>query len=303
MKIRGIAIRINPLFLVVAAVAAYGHALPEVMGLFFVVILHELGHVLAAAKLGYQTETIELLPFGGVARLRSGHFGFTPSHETIIAICGPLVNLALALGGALLHLCGLLSGPSTQAFVTLNLTLLFFNLLPGLPLDGGRIARAGLARSKGYFEATKVVTRMSFLLSAALMTVGFASLWLGYADAGLLLLGFFLLVSAYTASKQTRYDLLRFLDTKRRERGDQAQPIQAFAVGADTSIADVAARLSPGSYHVIYVRTDHAQADAIHRLRPSAWPGQIGVVSETQLLDAVFLDSKWTEPVADLVQT
>lgn len=301
MKIQGIAIRIHPLFLVVAAVAAYGHALPEVLGLFFVVVLHELGHVVAAARLGYETEAIELLPFGGVARLRSGHFGFSPVHETIIAICGPLVNFGLAIGAALLHLLGVLPDALAQTFLTLNLSLLFFNLLPGLPLDGGRIARAGLARTKGYYEATRTVTTMSFFLSLALMTLGFGSLWLGYADAGLLMLGCFLLVSAYTASRQTRYDLMRFLDAKRREHVAQAQPLLSLAVSADTPVSEVAGRLTPGSYHFIYIKADAAGAQSARMQAQAMVPSQLGVVNETQLLDAVFVKSMWSEPIGNLL--
>lgn len=297
MKIAGISFRVHPLFLVVLAVAYFGRALPEVLGLFVIVVLHELGHVIAARLLGYQTESIELLPFGGVARLSSSSFGFSPRHETIIAIAGPLVNFLLALLGLLAHFALFISEPVALSFVTVNLSLFFFNLLPGLPLDGGRIARAGLARRRGYLAATKAVIRVSFLLSVVLIAMGTFALWLGYADAGLLLLGVFLLVSAYTAGKQTRYDLLRFLEVKRREKVS-AQPLSSFIVNSDAAIGEVAAKLAPGAYHLIYVRTE---LDVTVSHSSQSRTRTQGVIDEEQLLSAVFEHSMWTERVSALL--
>ncbi|MCY0901818.1 MAG: site-2 protease family protein, partial [Firmicutes bacterium] len=196
-----------------------------------------------ARWLGYEVEAIALLPFGGVAELRTGQLGFRPRDETLIAMGGPLVNLLLMLAALSIHLAGVIDERDAMVFATMNLTLFFFNLLPGLPLDGGRIARAGMAQSRGYHDATKGVLRMSFFLSATLMVLGSLSLLFGFADDGLLLLGLFLLVSAYTTARQTRYDVLRFLDAKRRERLTSPQPLTTLIVNGDTPIGDVARRL------------------------------------------------------------
>ncbi|MHB1628115.1 MAG: M50 family metallopeptidase [Bacilli bacterium] len=289
MTLFAVKVRVHPLFLAVLALAVYAHYLDQALMLFGVVLLHEFGHVVAAARYGYRTESVELLPFGGVARLGTRNVGWNSRHETVIAVCGPLVNLLLTVFALGLHIVGLLPEHFTNQFVTINLTLGLFNLLPGLPLDGGRIARAGLALARGYEAATRVVTRMSFYLAAALMVLGALSLWLGYADSGLLALGIFLLFSAYTLHRHSRYDTLRFLDAKRRDQYAVPLPVRALVVSEGAAIGDIAVAFSPGAYHMIYVR-DGARGDAF------AAP-----ITEQQVLEAIFDRGMWSESISELL--
>ncbi len=293
MKVWGIKLRINPLFLAVIAIAVYGHYFTQIALLFTIVLLHELGHVVAARAYGYEVESIELLPFGGVAKLSSHGLGWNVKHETIIAICGPLVNLLLSLLGISLHLTNHISQTEAMNFVSMNLTIALFNLLPGLPLDGGRIARATLSVQYGYERSTRVVTRMSYYLSVFLMFFGILSLWLGYADLGLLALGVFLLFSAFTLSKQSRYDTLRFLDSKRRSKKNAAEPLRALVVHPETAIGDIAVQFSPGTYHVIYIRDE-----SLHDQRYGLFARTI---DEEQILSAIFDRGLWREPILELL--
>ncbi len=295
MRIAGIRVRVHPLFLALMVLALYAHVFWDVVILFLIVVIHEFGHVFAARHYGYHTEYVELLPFGGVARLAVGTLGWNAKHETVIAIFGPLMNMVLALAAVMLHFTRIFPEKWLISFITINLTIMFFNLLPGLPLDGGRIARAGLAITEGYEHATRVVTKMSFIIATVLMILGVLALWLGYADVGLLALGFFLLFSAYTVNKQTRYDLMRFLDSKRRQDGASAQPLRSLAVLPTVSIGEVATRFAPGAYHLIYV---HELTERAHE------PGGVlaqDVLEEKDILDAIFEGGLWTEPVSQLL--
>jgi Zn-dependent protease/predicted transcriptional regulator len=116
-------------------------------------LLHELGHALQARREGVQIDGITLWLFGGVARFK-GMFP-TPGAEFRIAIAGPLVTLGLS--GAFIVLAALV--PSSHALHGVlawvgyvNLLLLVFNLMPALPLDGGRVLRSILWRAKGNFS-------------------------------------------------------------------------------------------------------------------------------------------------------
>ncbi|MCY0869990.1 MAG: M50 family metallopeptidase [Firmicutes bacterium] len=282
-------VRIHPLFGVVVAVAYFGHFLGQVGVLFAVVILHELGHVLAAHKCGYRTESVELLPFGGVARLECGTLGWHPRQEVVIAASGPIVNGVLMMLASALHLLGWLPDDATSSFVAINGTVLLFNLLPALPLDGGRIARAGISSGRGYYVATRMVIIMSFVLSCVLMATGALSLWLGFTDAGVLALGLFLLVSAWSLARDAQYDLMRFLDAKQREHPSRPQALHPIAVAGDATVADVARTLRPDAYHVVYVR--NVQPDE----------GFAGVVSEDALLRGIFEQGMWTKPIRELL--
>ncbi len=138
--------------------------------LFGCVVLHELGHALAARAFGIGVRDITLLPIGGVSRMEKNPD--TPFHELVIAAAGPVVSLALA--AALWAVTGVASslgkldpatilksmtpGSETALLWLLfaNLFLALFNLIPAFPMDGGRMLRAALAMFLGFGQATRV---------------------------------------------------------------------------------------------------------------------------------------------------
>src|SRR5262249_1593407 len=121
--------------------------------LFLCVLAHEFGHILTARTFGIPTPDVTLLPIGGVARLE--RIPEEPMQEFLIAIAGPLVNVAIALlliglGGADLsgrHLAAVESSavPMVDRLASVNLFLALFNMIPAFPMDGGRVLRALLA--------------------------------------------------------------------------------------------------------------------------------------------------------------
>jgi len=131
--------------------------------LFLCVLLHEFGHIFTARAFGVNTPDVILLPIGGVARLE--RIPEKPSEEFLIAIAGPLVNVAIAgllvlVGGASLQFARLanldISGGLVDQLAAVNLFLAVFNLIPAFPMDGGRVLRALLASRLGYVHATEV---------------------------------------------------------------------------------------------------------------------------------------------------
>lgn len=183
-SIAGIGIDIHatfPILLVWAALAQYQRygtleaavgGVFLILGVFAIVVLHELGHALAARRYGIPTRRITLLPIGGVAELE--RMPDEPRQELVVAIAGPAVNVALVLTFSLLFV---LTGagsvpPPTEAGIVINratvlamaiwinLSLALFNLLPAFPMDGGRILRALLAMRRGYAEATEIAARV-----------------------------------------------------------------------------------------------------------------------------------------------
>jgi Zn-dependent protease/CBS domain-containing protein len=132
--------------------------------LFLCVLLHEFGHIFTARAFGVSTPDVILLPIGGVARLE--RIPEKPSEEFLVAIAGPLVNVAIAgllvaFAGANLQLTHLVSLESTSAtlvdrLAAVNLYLALFNLIPAFPMDGGRVLRALLATRLGYVHATEI---------------------------------------------------------------------------------------------------------------------------------------------------
>lgn len=146
-----------------------------VLAMFVCVVLHELGHALAARALGVRTRDIALYPIGGVASLE--RIPEKPSEEFAIAVAGPAVNVAIAamlfLGLQLgsLFVPGLLTENIAGAFLwmlmLLNVGMVLFNLVPAFPLDGGRMFRAFLAWPLGHLRATRVAAWVGTVLAIA----------------------------------------------------------------------------------------------------------------------------------------
>lgn len=136
--------------------------------LFASVLLHELGHSLAARSVDVRTRDILLMPVGGIARLEGAPF--PPKKELWITAAGPLVNLAIAviawpLSKLLINdandLSKLYQYTLLDQILVINLVLGISNLIPAIPLDGGRVFRSIVAMRKGHLAATKIAARLS----------------------------------------------------------------------------------------------------------------------------------------------
>ncbi len=134
------------------------------------VLLHELGHALVARQLGVAVSGIELSFFGGAAKMVQ--LPRTASHEIAIAAAGPLVSLAL--GGAAFGLTALTHFGLFAWLGWTNLVIAGFNLIPALPMDGGRILRALLTRKYDFVRATDVAVTVSRVVAVAFAVVGLA---------------------------------------------------------------------------------------------------------------------------------
>jgi len=167
---------------------------------FFCVLLHEFGHVFAARGYGIRTPDITLLPIGGVARLE--RMPRKPAHELVVAICGPLVNVAIASAIWLVLGVKLVldpefrfeqSGHFWEKLMLWNLMMVIFNMIPAFPMDGGRVLRALLAMFTEYGKATRWAAKVG--QGIALL----AALWMlmsGTFHPMLLLIAFFIFMAA-----------------------------------------------------------------------------------------------------------
>lgn len=175
-RVLDIPIHVKSTFLLLLAVVflAYGGLAGVAMVLlaFASIVLHELGHAVAARALGVRVMGIDLGFLGGAARME------LPSdsrRELLIAAAGPAVSLALAgLGIAL----GVALG--AQLLVTIgiiNFVIAAFNLIPALPMDGGRILRAALAPRFGYERATLMAVTIArgFVIAFAIVGIWFGA--------------------------------------------------------------------------------------------------------------------------------
>jgi Zn-dependent protease len=207
----------------------YAAALGAAVLFFGSIVLHELGHALAARRSGIEVAGIDLFFFGGVMKM--SRETDTPGREFFVAVAGPLVTLGIVIVGTVV---GVVIAGGQDAFldaalldsnvpplavqlvsflVTMNVILLVFNLVPAFPLDGGRIARAAIWKLTGDRARS---TRISGYIGQ-----GFAALLAGY---GIYLLaggdatsGLWLAVLGYLLWQSARGAVLQSAVTSRLE--------------------------------------------------------------------------------------
>jgi Zn-dependent protease len=181
-------------------------ALPWVLGLgaalmlFASVLAHELGHSFAARKQGIGVNSITLFLFGGLASLEKE--SETPKGAFWVAIAGPLVSFALfglfSIAGLILPLSGPIAG-IVGLLAYINLALGAFNLIPGMPLDGGNVLKAIVWKITGQpHKGLVFASRMGQVIGWSAIALGAASI-VGLSPVGsiwTLLIGLFMLQNA-----------------------------------------------------------------------------------------------------------
>jgi Zn-dependent protease/CBS domain-containing protein len=189
--------------------AYVGMAVVAALLLFGSLLLHELGHAVQARREGMEVADITLWLFGGVARFK-GDFP-SAGAEFRIAIAGPLVTV-LSAGVFVGFAVAVDSGSAVDGVAAwlgyINLVILAFNLLPALPLDGGRVLRAALWQARGSFRwATRTAVGVSRAFAFLMIGTGVAILLAGGSVSGVWLafIGWFLLQAA---GSEVRYLLV-----------------------------------------------------------------------------------------------
>ncbi|MEM7336486.1 MAG: site-2 protease family protein [Chloroflexota bacterium] len=295
-SVRGIDIRLHatfPLILIWAAfqfgILANGGWLGALFGtivvslLFVLVTLHELGHSFAALYFGVPVEKIVLLPIGGVAQLKE--MPDKPYQEFVIAIAGPLVNVAVAivlllfsplLGFSALNPLAVLNGPISISIATIsgylffyNIALAIFNMIPAFPMDGGRVLRSLLAMWLDYGRSTQIATGIGRALALGLGIYGFIN-----GSISLMFIAFFV----YSGATQEN----RIISAREK--------VKNFNVGQ----AYIRQPLVLSPYDNLQ-RAINYQAMGIQREFPVVYAGQLmGFLKESDLIQALTQQPTWT---------
>ena len=240
-----------------------------------IALLHELTHILVAFRLGVPTAGIGIHPFGVSAKLKDPIIK-SPVKEIVIALAGPFFNLALTL---LLHIiCK--KYPFAWLWYSKNtsLALGLFNLLPCLPLDGGRILRATLTLGSDAISAWQTALRISRLITIILFGVATFLLLTTPFQFSLLLISAFLLgnlcLEEKSISHQALRELLYYKEKPEREEFNSTSVLTAYQ---SLPARKLLRKLSYHKYYQVQVLDDKQKI--------------IATLTESQILDALLNQS------------
>jgi stage IV sporulation protein FB len=215
---------------------------------------------------------IELLPFGGQAKIED-FTGLDPDREIYIAITGPLFSFSLA--GIFYFLHPLAGFNHSALLININVYLGIFNLLPALPLDGGRVLRALLSRVQGYKKATSHSAAVGKIIAAGLAVYG---AWLFYERSqgiNYIIISILLFWAANREGRFLAYAYMRYLVNKKSDLGKKGYlPCIQVIAQKDTLIKNILQSTRPSSYLLVMV------VDEQHRI--------MGMLTEEELIEGIF---------------
>jgi stage IV sporulation protein FB len=262
--------QIHPLFWLVIGSGVWTGYFIELLTLFVVVLVHELGHLAAARAVGWRIGSLELLPFGGV--LRVDEWGTAPARdEVVVALAGPFQHLFMILFSLLFYHTGFWSEHWTGYFIQANCMIAGFNLLPIYPLDGGKVLQATMSYFFPYRLCITFTLLLGMGLSVCLLACAFvlpeSGVWIHLAGIAL-----FLLFSNIMAWRQKNFQYIRFLLNRAGNRTPTAGRRRKRSVQGDLTLKGAVKQLYKETVHEWEVRDRHGRV--------------LGCVSEQLLLDA-----------------
>ncbi len=274
-RIFGVKIVFNWLFFFFLFFYALMGRLAESITLFSVVLLHDFFHLVVARVYGLTVKEVELFPFGGMAHI-DDLLEYDPGVESRVALAGPLFNIFM-VGAAIIVYTNsqLLAQELLLFFIRCNLIIAFFNLLPLLPLDGGRVLRANLSKRFGYRKATDQAVIISKIMAVIFFMVGILGIYFGTTNYSLLLIAPFIYYAAYREQNQAAYVFVRYLTRKHREL-DRERILKAGYMVAleDTPLKEIIKQFTHKNYQMVLVISPG------YKIK--------GTVTEGQIIDAVF---------------
>ena len=220
-------VEIQLLTILLFAIILFFDFFEMLLAAYCITALNECAHVIVAKMCKVPIDGVEVLPFGITMRVRDECI-VKPYDEIKISLAGPVCNFLTAF-----FTYGLWWGVYRDYIITSSMAMGIFNLLPALPLDGGRILRAVLVKRLGHIRATTVafkVTRVTALL------IAIAGLYIVYATGfnfSFLLIGGFLLANLTEERKRANIIIMKDILYSRKKLAKQG------TVRADILVADV----------------------------------------------------------------
>jgi stage IV sporulation protein FB len=285
----GTVYRFHPLFVLMMIFSIVTGYFIELFTLFVIVFIHELGHVAMAKGFGWRVKEVHLLPFGGVAVVEES--GNIPAREEIwVALAGPIQNAWMA-GFAL----GMIQFSESDSlwwsyFLHANVLIGLFNMLPILPLDGGKVLVSLLSFRLCYYRTLHICAWFSLLFSSGLVIYALIPMRTeGGVQLNLLMIGLFLVYSNWISYRHIPYQFRRFLISREARalehlaKGAIAEPI---IVGGHKEISMIVHMFMREKYHLIYILSKQGMIQK--------------VLTEQRMIQSYFSETKSNRAISEI---
>lgn len=275
-------IQIHPLLWLMIAIAILTGNFIDLSLFLIIVLIHELGHAVAASYLSWRIKRISLLPFGGVAEMDE-HGNRPIKEEAIVILAGPLQHVWMMGLTFLLFQISWVPLELYQKFIEFNIMVLIFNLLPIWPLDGGKLIYLWRSLKESFplaHRRTMAISAVSLLLFTLIV------LALQPFNLNMWVIIAFLSFSLYFEWKQSRYVFVRFLLERYYGKKIDFQVLKQIHVSEDESILRVLQKFQRGYKHLIIIEKDDNESAQL---------------DENEILHAYFTEKMLSAKIGELL--
>ncbi len=256
LEINNTRVRIHPLALVGAVVFIGMGQGSGVLAALLALTLHELAHIFTAKAFRLPVPEVEITPFGGVAHMEDISQA-TPGQQFLVAAAGPLMSWICCLVCAGLLQLQWVSIQQIEGFLRWNLLLLCFNLLPVLPLDGGRMLQAALTPFIGWQKAMRILAAAGICLGLAMNLLAVWGAIHGAANLTLVITGCYLMYAAHISRTMSSLQCIHGVISKKTKlEREKTLAVEWLGASGKVCVQDLYRRMSPGKYHKIIVLDD-----------------------------------------------
>ncbi|MGD9677313.1 MAG: M50 family metallopeptidase [Vulcanibacillus sp.] len=253
----------------------------EIITLFAVVVIHELGHVFVAKSYGWEIKEIQLLPFGGMATMKQ--YNDSIWEEFIVALSGPIQNLFMVVVALSCMKFGLWSGEWTTFFINANLIIGLFNLLPISPLDGNKLLKCILFLFLPFRKAISYSIFISIVVNLFFIIWACGFIVIGKININGIILGVFFFLITISEIKQTTYTFWQFLFNKVDSKSKRNVSALSIIVNKDLLVISALKLLHRERYHLFYIISNDGEV--------------LKIIPEEKLLQCIYKNNELYQPI------
>lgn len=233
------------------SIAWFFDSLKVILIAYLSVFLHELAHYIAAKKLKIEISSMVIMPFGITIRIKN-IFIKKPVYEILISVAGPLFSGIIAILACFININ--FKAIDISFFIYANLAICIVNLLPVLPLDGGRILRATLTNQIGFLRAAKTSIRISRVIIVILALVAIFVLFVSKLNMSVVLIVSFLTFNMTLEHKYNTLIIMRQLaNSPQKLKNEGIMPLRHLIALKSVKAKDLTANLSYNHFYIIEV--------------------------------------------------
>lgn len=272
-KINDFKIKINIFMLLMIVLYFYFGYFIEVFIMFLTVLVHEISHIIAARRYGFKVDEIEIFPFGGIARFEDLKTIY-PGEEVFICAMGPLSNFII-----MILFIGIKSFYTNSYIINyiieVNKLMFILNLLPVLPLDGGKILRTILSLFIGYKSSTIKLVYITYIICTFIILYDILNGIIGFEVTYLSTIAVFAIIAAKKEKEMAAFVFIRSITRKTNDLNKKKKMKVHILVCIKTvNIKEAIECFLPNRYHIFIIIKSNGET--------------IGTITEGQLLEGIF---------------